>query len=90
MKVAWSATARQDRERIARIIARDDRKAAIKLDAKFESAAKGLAIHPLQGRLGRRQGTRELVVHPNYLLVYVADTDVVTILTLLHAAQRWP
>ncbi|WP_116653640.1 type II toxin-antitoxin system RelE/ParE family toxin [Pelagibacterium sediminicola] len=90
MRVIWTATARRDRERIARTIAEDDRQAAVKLDAKFGRAEKALSVHPHRGRLGRKPGTRELVVHPQYILIYVADAQTVTILTILHAARRWP
>lgn len=90
MRVKWTANARKNRERIARTIAQDDRRAAIKLDSKFEKAGEALSIHPHRGRIGRKAGTRELVVHPQYILVYLIDTDLVTIVTILHAAQRWP
>lgn len=34
--------------------------------------------------------TREIVVHPNCIMVYKADSAGVTILRVLHAAQIWP
>lgn len=45
---------------------------------------------PNMGRQGRVSGTRELVVHPNYLLVYDVVGDRVRILRVLHAAMQWP
>lgn len=41
------------------------------------------------GRLGRREGTRELVEWP-YIIVYKADDDreVVTILAVMHGARN--
>jgi plasmid stabilization system protein ParE len=35
-------------------------------------------------------GTRELVVRPNYIVVYAETPAVVTVLRVLHAAQMWP
>ena len=35
-------------------------------------------------------GTRELVVHRNYILVYDVAGDVVRILRVLHARREWP
>ena len=35
-------------------------------------------------------GTREIVVHENYIVVYMLDQDVVHIVKLLDAAQKWP
>jgi len=39
---------------------------------------------------GRVAGTRELIVHPNYLILYDVTADTVRILRILHAAMRWP
>jgi toxin ParE1/3/4 len=35
-------------------------------------------------------GTRELVVHPNYILIYLVGEDVVEIIRVLHAHQQYP
>lgn len=36
------------------------------------------------------EGTRELVVRPNYIVVYAETAAAVTVLRVLHAAQMWP
>ncbi|WP_195845812.1 type II toxin-antitoxin system RelE/ParE family toxin, partial [Burkholderia pseudomallei] len=41
-------------------------------------------------RAGRVSGTREMVVHHNYIVVYSIDADVVEILSVKHARQQWP
>jgi plasmid stabilization system protein ParE len=41
-------------------------------------------------RPGRVVGTREMVVRPNYLVIYTESARAVTILRVLHAAQQWP
>ncbi|WP_313517846.1 type II toxin-antitoxin system RelE/ParE family toxin [Brevundimonas sp.] len=46
--------------------------------------------HPGLGRVGRVPGTRELVAHQNYVLVYDVVDDQVRILRVLHAARQWP
>ncbi|WP_043700975.1 type II toxin-antitoxin system RelE/ParE family toxin [Tepidimonas taiwanensis] len=61
--------------------------AALALDERFAQAAGRLVDHPGLGCLGRVTGTRELVVHPNYLLVYDVTDDRVRV---LHAARQWP
>lgn len=46
--------------------------------------------HPGLGRPGRLQGTRELVAHRNYILIYDVAGDLVRVLRILHAARQWP
>lgn len=49
-----------------------------------------MADYPGLGRTGRIAGTRELVTHRNYILIYDTAGDVVRILRVLHAARQWP
>jgi plasmid stabilization system protein ParE len=56
----------------------------------FAKKASWLASHPHLGRLGRAPGTREWVVHPNYILVYEVAAGAIRILRVLHAARQWP
>jgi len=53
-------------------------------------AADSLPDHPYIHRPGRVLGTREAVVHPNYVLVYRVKAETIEILTLLHARQLYP
>ena len=46
--------------------------------------------HPRAYRAGRIEGTREMVVRPNYLVVYRETETIVTILRVLHTARQWP
>ena len=41
-------------------------------------------------RTGRVEGTREAVVHPNYILIYRVATDAVEIVAVVHARQEYP
>jgi addiction module RelE/StbE family toxin len=52
--------------------------------------AEHLLEHPALGRIGRVKGTRELVLHPNYILIYDVAGDSVRVLRVVHAARQWP
>ena len=70
--------------------AADNPAAALALDELFSEKAGRLVDHPGLGRPGRVAGTRELVAHRNYILVYDLAGDLVRVLRVLHAARQWP
>lgn len=90
MELHWTSEAIQDREAIYDYIEADNPIAALALDELFEEKADRLVDHPDLGRPGRVPGTRELVAHQNYILVYDLAGDLVRVLRLLHAARQWP
>lgn len=90
MKLVWTRLAREDRKVIREYIAADNPVAALALDELFSQKAAHLVDHPGLGRPGRVAGTRELVAHRNYILVYDLGGDVVRVLRILHAARLWP
>lgn len=90
MDVLWTPEAIQDREAIYDYIEADNPVAALALDELFEARASHLIDHPGLGRRGRVAGTRELVAHRNYILVYDVKGDQVRVLRVLHAARQWP
>ncbi|CAN7172876.1 MULTISPECIES: type II toxin-antitoxin system RelE/ParE family toxin [Variovorax] len=90
MRVLWTLSAEQDRADIVDFIAQDNPLAAIRMDEIFSAAVGRLAEHPLLGRAGQIPGTRELIPHESYRLVYEVRADTVWILTLVHTARLWP
>ncbi len=90
MRVVWTLSAVQDRADIVDFIANDNPLAAIRMDELFSAAVGRLAEHPLLGRAGQIPGTRELIPHERYRLVYEVRADTVWILTLVHTARLWP
>ena len=64
--------------------------AAQSLYAAIVQSAENLPRMPYLFRPGRVAGTRELVVHPNYIVVYQVGSDVVDILRILHSRQQYP
>ena len=79
-----------DRDAIMAYIAQDNPTAAIDLDLEFEAKAETARLRPKLYKTGRVKGTREIVVRPNYVMVYRVLGDVVDVLRVLHAAQQWP
>ena len=64
--------------------------AAFALMDEIQGKVEQLPAHPKRYRPGRVNGTRELVVRPNYIVVYAETPAAVTVLRVLHAAQMWP
>lgn len=90
MIVFWTPDAEQDRADIWECIAADSPRAAARLDKIFSDAAVRLAKHPKIGKTGKVSGTRELIPHESYRLVYEIDGHTVWILALVHTARQWP
>jgi toxin ParE1/3/4 len=90
VRLFWTPEALDDRSAIYDYIEADNPLAALKLDELFSDKVRNLLGHPHLGRVGRVLGTRELVVHKNYLLVYDTVADQIRVLRVLHAAQQWP
>lgn len=88
MRLVWKPLALEDRVRIMDYIATDNPQAAFDLDESFKRKAEQLIEHPKLHKVGRLKGTREAVVHPNYIMVYSIDDDRITILRVLHSAQK--
>lgn len=86
----WRPMALADRETIMNHIAEDNVTVAIELDQEFEAKAEIARQHPTLYKAGRVKGTRELVVRPNYVMVYRVLPDAVEVLRVLHTALQWP
>ena len=92
MRLVWRPMALADRETIMDYISQDNTVAAIELDDEFEAKAEQARQRPTLYKAGRVRGTREIVVRPNYVLVYRIEDEGATlaVLRVLHAAQQWP
>ena len=89
-RLTWRPMALADRDTIMGYIAQDNPTAAIDLDLEFEAKAENARLRPKLYKAGRVKGTREIVVRPNYVMIYRITGDVVEVLRVLHAAQQWP
>ena len=89
MRIEWRPEARAELWQIIDYIGDRHLVAASELYQAIEAATSALPQHPYLYRFGRVPGTREIVVHPNYLVVYRV-TDRIEIVTVLHARREYP
>jgi toxin ParE1/3/4 len=82
--------ARNDLLAIVDYIADDSPAAAQALKDDLEAKVSALSDHPKLYRAGLVEGTREMVVRGNYLVIYTESQGAISILRVLHGAQQWP
>ena len=86
----WEAEAsRQYRDSLTYIAAQNP-VAAENLATEIERKLELLVQFPEIGRKGRVVRTRELVVHPNYIVIYAARKHTIDLIRFVHARQRYP
>jgi addiction module RelE/StbE family toxin len=88
MLIKWTKTALGSVNKIAGFIAKDNPTRATSFVLELQAAVNKLQAHPGMGRAGRVPGTRELVLHKNYIAIYRVRGDDVEILRLHHAARN--
>ena len=90
-ELRWTQEAAADLENIANYLFQNTPGRAAELVRGVYNAPAGLLAFPYRGRVGRKEGTRELALSPlPYIVVYKVIGDVIYVLRILHGAQRWP
>jgi toxin ParE1/3/4 len=91
-KLSWTSQAVEDLAHIRRYIAEDSPKAATRVVATIVALAeRQLSNFPRSGRIGRVEGTFELVVPKTpFIIAYDLTSDAVRVLAVHHASRRWP
>jgi toxin ParE1/3/4 len=92
-EVIWSARALREHRNIVEGLAEVNPTAAGRMNEAILSRVAQLQAMPRIGRLGRVEGTRELLVtRTPYLVIYdyAQDKDRAEILRVIHHARRWP
>ena len=90
MHVRWTPIAADDLEHICDYIKETSPDTARRVASILLEGIGTLTEFPNRGRVGRINGTRELVFTPlPFVAVYEIHTEV-RILRILHGAQRWP
>jgi toxin ParE1/3/4 len=71
-------------------IADRDPAAAERLQASIYRSIEHAREFPEAYRIGRRRGTREIVAHRNYIVIYRIAGGQIDIVTIIHARQKYP
>jgi toxin ParE1/3/4 len=88
MSVRWLQVALRNLGDIADYIAEDSPERSVTFVREIRQRTNLLLDFPSVGRAGRVIGTRELVVHKNYIVVYRMKSGHVEILRVWHVAQK--
>ena len=89
--IRWTKRALRRLDEIGAYIAKDNPAAAARVVARIVSRVDSLAEHPGVGRTGRLASTRELVLADiPYIVPHRVTRTHIEILTVMHAAQKWP
>jgi toxin ParE1/3/4 len=88
--VEWKSEALDDLATIYVYIEERNPKAARELYEMITQSAEKLPQMPYLFRRGRVNGTREYVVHPNYILIYQVKAQHIEIVRVMHAKQEYP
>ncbi|RXK88263.1 type II toxin-antitoxin system RelE/ParE family toxin [Chlorobaculum sp. 24CR] len=91
MNVVWTETALKRLDEIEAYIKQESERAARKtILSLVNKTIEQLTHYPGSGKPGRLYGTRELFfLDIPYLVVYTADTEKVTVITVFHTAQNY-
>lgn len=92
MRLRWTNLASDDLDHIEEYIAEDDPLIAIDVVLRvIDKVELILPEHPTAGRIGRVEGTRELVIHGlPFVVVYREFPSEIHILRVLRDSQQWP
>ena len=90
LPIQWKVEAQEDLTAILTYIAQRNRPAALQPYNDIDNAISQLPNHPHLYRTGRVIGTRELLAHPNHVVVYRVEASAIEILAVMHTRQRYP
>jgi toxin ParE1/3/4 len=90
LQIRWKPSARTGLAKIITRIAQENPDAAQRMRDLIEGCILPAAEHPKIFRTGRVRGTREVIAHPNYILVYREHENCIEVVKVMHARQMYP
>lgn len=88
--IVWSIKALNDLDDIVTYIGSRNRPASLDLAERIAQAVLPAARFPYMFRKGRLRGSREIVAHPNYVIVYRVRRDMIIVTAVIHAMRQYP
>lgn len=89
--VIWRSSAREELREIIRYIARENPAAARRVKGALEASLLPVSEHPYLYRTSERvPGLREIVAHPNYIVLYRVTETQVEVVSVVHARREFP
>ena len=91
MKPVWTRAAIRDLTHVRDYIARENPSAAREVASHIVDSAERVLQYPEVGRIGRVNGTREMIIPgTQYLIVYRLKKNAVHFLRVRHGRREWP
>ncbi|MCW5238537.1 type II toxin-antitoxin system RelE/ParE family toxin [Verminephrobacter eiseniae] len=91
LPIIWRSCARNDLREIVGYIARDNPLAARRMKERLEASVLPLSEHPYLYRISERvPGLREIVAHPNYLVLYRVTATRIEVVNVVHTRREFP
>ena len=90
LPIFWTERALEDLDEIFDYIARRNEKAANAVVDRIEQSVLPAAQFPHMFRPGKVDGTREIVAHPNYIVIYRVTQDHIEVSGVVHTSRDYP
>lgn len=90
LEVSWRPEAQAALYHFISYIADHDPAAARRMLSRILESVEPARQHPYVGRVGRAPGTREIIAHPNYIVIYRTLPGTIEVLDVVHARQEYP
>jgi toxin ParE1/3/4 len=91
MRLLWLASAQRDLKHALDYVGERNPNAARRLGEGIVGSVGRLVEFPRMGRLGRVEGTYELVIaRTPYIVAYQLSGDDIEVLAVIHGARQWP
>jgi plasmid stabilization system protein ParE len=91
MNVIWAAASVKHLQEVVDYIQSESTEGAITTRHRILEMVRRVGEMPHSGRIGRVEGTREVVIPRSpYIVVYQLTAEAVEILGIWHSARQWP